>query len=198
MKTAVLLSGGLDSIALSYWKRPQVAFTVKYGQLASDGEIRASRAACKAMGIVHEVLNADVRSLGAGDLAGSPSLGCSPVSEWWPYRNQFLVTVAGMRALSLDVCELLVGSVKSDGVHVDGSESFYSKLDDLMSIQEGQLKVSAPALSMTSAELITRSGISTGILSWAHSCHVGSLACGRCRGCLKHFSVLQELGYDPY
>jgi len=29
---AILLSGGLDSIALAYWLRPQIAVTIDYGQ----------------------------------------------------------------------------------------------------------------------------------------------------------------------
>ncbi len=31
-KTAILLSGGMDSIALAYWKRPELAITINYGQ----------------------------------------------------------------------------------------------------------------------------------------------------------------------
>ena len=31
MTTGLLLSGGIDSSALAFWKRPQVCFTVDYG-----------------------------------------------------------------------------------------------------------------------------------------------------------------------
>jgi 7-cyano-7-deazaguanine synthase len=198
MKSAILLSGGLDSIALAYWKRPEIAFTVRYGQLAGDAEVRAARAVCESIGIEHEVLDADIKSLGVGDLVGAPELNVSPVSEWWPFRNQFLATVAGMRAVALNIDELMVGSVKTDGVHCDGTEVFYRKLADLMILQEGRLSVCAPAIEMTSAELIKCSGVDLSILGWGHSCHAGTLACGRCRGCRKHFSVMQELGYAPY
>lgn len=198
MKQGILLSGGLDSIALAYWKRPSVAFTVAYGQLASDAEICAANAVCKSLNIPHYVLNADIRHLGAGDLTGKPSLSISPVSEWWPFRNQFLVTVAGMRAIELGVGELLVGSVRTDSAHADGTRRFYDLLDSLMQYQEGKLRVSVPAVDLSSAELIKAAGIEMSILGWAHSCHVSNLACGRCRGCYKHFSVMQELGYDPY
>jgi 7-cyano-7-deazaguanine synthase len=198
MRTAILLSGGLDSIALAHWKRPEIAFTVRYGQMAEEAEVRAASAVCNVLGIQHALLEADIGGLGTGDLVGVPSLNVAPVSEWWPFRNQFLATVAGMKAVSLGIELLLVGSVKTDGIHADGTEEFYRRLNDLMSSQEGNLQVCAPALHLTSAELIKKSGVPVSVLSWAHSCHTANSACGRCRGCNKHFSVMQELGYAPY
>lgn len=198
MTSGILLSGGLDSIALSCWKRPQVAFTVEYGQLASEAETRAASEICRILGMDHFVLQANIRNLGTGDLAGSPASNLSSVPEWWPYRNQFLVTVAGMRAVQAGVDELMVGSVRNDAVHVDGTRQFYDLLSNLMELQEGRLRVTAPAIALSSAELIRCSGIEMGTLCLAHSCHRGNLACGRCRGCNKHFSVMEELGYAPY
>ena|ERR1700728_532724 len=198
MRTAILLSGGLDSIALAHWKLPELALTVRYGQMAEEAEVRAASAVCNALGIQHEILKADIGSLGTGDLAGVPSVNVAPVSEWWPFRNQFLVTVAGMRAVGLGFELMMVGSVKTDGIHADGREEFYQRLSDLMTNQEGTLQVSAPALHITSAELIKESGVPLSVLSWAHSCHTGDFACGKCRGCNKHFLVMQELGYAPY
>jgi len=194
----LLLSGGMDSIALAYWKRPQVAFTVDYGQAAAPAELAASRQIASDLGIRHEVVVADCSSLGSGDMAGAPPLGLAPASEWWPYRNQLLVTLAGMRAVAIGVTELMVGSVASDGVHADGRADFYAAIDGLMSLQEGGLRVTAPALHLATAELVRTSGIPGELLAWAHSCHVGPLACGQCRGCVKHFEVTAELTGDAY
>jgi 7-cyano-7-deazaguanine synthase len=36
------------------------------------------------------------------------------------------------------------------------------------------------------------------VLAWAHSCHTGVLACGRCRGCVKHYETWRELGWDAH
>ena len=33
---ALLLSGGMDSIALAFWKRPEIAITIDYGQRAAE------------------------------------------------------------------------------------------------------------------------------------------------------------------
>jgi len=198
MSTALLLSGGMDSIAIAYWKRPEIAITIDYGQAPAEGEIDAATAVCKALDIRHEILRIDCRSIGSGDLKNEPPLPMAPVSEWWPFRNQLLVTFSGARALSLGVDTLVLGTVLSDRVHVDGAPPFIDALSALMCMQEGKIRVIAPAVEMSSADLIRTSAIPLGLLAWAHSCHVTNLACGRCRGCAKHMTTTSELGLDPY
>jgi 7-cyano-7-deazaguanine synthase len=195
---ALLLSGGLDSIAMAWWLRPEVTFTVDYGHISSPAEIQASAQVAAALALRHEVLTADVRSLGAGDLAGSDRHPLAPEPEWWPFRNQLLITVAGMRAIGIGVTSLLIGTVKSDGFHADGRTDFVSAIDALCRLQEGHLRIEAPAIGMSSVDLIRTSGIPRDVLAWAHSCHKGVMACGRCRGCNKHRSVMEEMGYDLY
>jgi 7-cyano-7-deazaguanine synthase len=196
MKTALLLSGGMDSVAIAYWLRPKMAFTVDYGQLSSKGEIRTSAIICQSLDIKHEILKADCKNLGSGDLAGKPSLPEAPESEWWPFRNQLLLTLTGMRAVSIGINHLLFGSVKTDSFHADGRSQFFDQVNSLFQMQEGVITVEAPAIHLTTAELIKVSGIPRSLLGWAHSCHVTDFACGNCRGCLKHRLVLKELGYE--
>ena len=193
MRTALLLSGGMDSIAVAWWKRPVIAFTVDYGQLAAQAEISASRSVCERLGIPHQVLRFDVRELGSGDMAGAAPDSHAPASDWWPYRNQFLLTLVGMRAISMGVKGLLIGTVASDGSHQDGTPEFVSQISCLMQSQEGGLTIDAPAISLTAAELIRESGLPLDVLAWAHSCHKAQVPCGDCRGCNKHLQVWQEL-----
>lgn len=195
---AVLLSGGMDSIALAHWQRPEVAITLDYGQKAAATELAAAAEVARILAMRHETIRIDCSSLGSGDMAGGAPLAAAPVTEWWPFRNQMLLTLAGMRAVALGVVELMVGSVASDGSHADGRAEFYAAADQLMSMQEGGIRVTAPAIGMTTAELIRTSGVSREILGWAHSCHTGPLACGDCRGCHKHFQVTEELYGDAY
>lgn len=63
MKTALLLSGGMDSIAIAWWKRPDIALTLDYGQQAANAEIKAATATCEALGIEHHIIRIDCRSL---------------------------------------------------------------------------------------------------------------------------------------
>ncbi len=196
MKSALLLSGGMDSLALAWWKHPDLAFTVDYGQLAAEGEIAAATAICKRLDLPHQVLRIDCRTLGSGDMAGAEADTCAPASDWWPYRNQLLVTLVAMRAISLGITELWIGTVRSDSSHRDGTQEFVDSLSALMFCQEGRIQVHAPAMDLTTTELVLRSGISSDCLAWAHSCHKANVACGHCRGCNKYFEVFHELGYD--
>lgn len=196
MKTAILLSGGMDSICLTYWERPDLALTIDYGQLSALGEIQAARVVSRNLDIPHEVISVNCRKLGSGDLAGKPHLESAPASEWWPFRNQLLLTLAGMRAIQFGINRLIFGSVKTDSFHQDGRAEFFEKMSDVFSLQEGHIVVSAPAINLTTPELVRASGIPRSLLAWAHSCHISRYACGHCGGCEKYYWVMKELGYE--
>ena len=193
-KKAILLSGGMDSIALSYWLRPEIAITLDYGQKAAEAEIKVASHIAEILGMKHHIIRVDCSSLGSGDLVGSPPISDAPVTEWWPYRNQMLVTLALMKAIQLDVRELMVGSVKTDAQHTDGTKEFYRKLSDVVAMQEGHIKVTAPAIDMTTMELVKKSGVPENILLFAHSCHTSNQPCGKCHGCMKYMYVKNQLG----
>lgn len=195
MKSALLLSGGMDSLSLAWWKRPDIAFTVDYGQLSAEAEKAASAAICKRLEIPHHIIQVDCRSLGSGDMAGIDANLYAPATDWWPYRNQLLITLAAMRAITLGVDLIWIGTVRSDGSHQDGTKKFVDAMSRLLTSQEGSLVVEAPAIEMSTTELIRYSGIPSGYLAWAHSCHKANVACGNCRGCNKYFEVFEELGY---
>lgn len=198
MNTAVLLSGGTDSVALAYWKRPGFAYTIDYGQLPAEGEIRAATVVCEALDIRHRVIRADCLQVGMGDLAGAPASKLSPISEWWPFRNQLIITLAGAAALRDGIEELMVGSIANDNQHADGRADFFEAISRLMEVQEGSLRVTAPAIGLTAVELIRTSGIPHSLLAWSHSCHVAQYACGQCRGCAKHAETMKAVGNGDY
>jgi 7-cyano-7-deazaguanine synthase len=198
VSTALLLSGGMDSIAIAYWLRPAVAITVDYGQRPAAAEIRAAQAVAGDLGLQHYIVRADLSALGSGDMAGSVPLGMAPVPEWWPFRNQALITLAAMKSVAIGVERLLIGTLKIDGQHADGRSAFIKAMDVVMRLQEGNISLEAPAIDLTAVELVRRSGVPMDILAWAHSCHVAEYACGMCRGCRKHYETLQAFGVDPY
>lgn len=200
MSTAVLLSGGIDSVALAYWHRPAVAITVDYGQVAAPAEVRAAAAVADALHLRHEIIRADCSAVGCGDMDAARR--AAPVaavsSEWWPFRNQLVVTLAAGRAISLGVRSLLLGTVRSDSRFADGRPEFVESLNRLLAVQEGELGLLAPAIDLSSADLVRASGISLDLLAWSHSCHVSENACGRCRGCLKRGEVWEELRWFTF
>lgn len=195
MKTALLLSGGMDSIALAWWKKPDVAITLLYGQSAAQAERMASSVVCAQLNIEHHIVEIDCASLGSGDMAGSPAHEAAPASDWWPYRNQMLITLAAMKAIGLGVTMLYIGTVKSDENHRDGTVTFLQLMNDLLRYQEGGLSVAAPAIGMSTTELIRESGVPANVIAWAHSCHKANLPCGQCRGCNKYDASMFELKY---
>ena len=198
MTTTILLSGGMDSAAIACWRRPEYAFTVDYGQLAAAGEIRAASAVAAALSLKHYVIRADLRELGSGDMAGVGRLSMAPVSEWWPFRNQMLVTLSAMQGIALGVDRLLIGCLATDSQHADGRRAFVEQMDSLLLGQEGAIRLEAPAIELTAEELVRVSGVPIEILSWSHSCHVAEYACGMCRGCRKHYETMAALGATPY
>lgn len=193
MKTALLLSGGMDSLSIAWWKRPEIAITIDYGQLPAQAERFAAAAVCAELGIEHHIVEIDCRALGSGDMAGSIANVHAPASDWWPYRNQMLITFAVMKAISLGVEKLLIGTVKTDGQHLDGTPEFIDAISKLVSLQEGSIVVEAPAIELSTDNLIAVGKVPREFLAWAHSCHKTNVPCGDCRGCNKHFDVLRAI-----
>lgn len=198
MTRALLLSGGMDSTCLAFWRRPKLAITIDYGHKAAEGEIRSATAICLSLDIEHRVIRCDLSALGSGDLAGVPADPKAPASEWWPYRNQMLVTLAAMECIKHNIAVLEIGALRTDGFHVDGRPEFIEALNSLLSMQEGGLRLEAPAAKYSAPELVRVSEIPMSILAWSHSCHVSDYACGYCRGCRKHYETMEAIGIGPY
>lgn len=196
VKKATLLSGGVDSICLTYGLMPDIAYTIDYGQTVAEREIYVSKYICELLNIEHKVIQINCRSLGTGTLANSDNLSFAPSEEWWPYRNQLLITFAAMMGIKDGVIDLYLASVKSDKFHKDGTEEFYKLINETVSYQEGGLKVHCPTLNYYSHELVSKYNVPIDMLTIAHSCHISNLACGKCSGCLKQLKVRHELKID--
>lgn len=198
--SVLLLSGGLDSTALAAVTRPAMCLFVDYGQRAAKAERNAATVISTELGLRLEYLALDLRPLGGGLLHDGQPLPGAPSPEWWPFRNQFLVTAAAAIALRHGLAAVHVGSVSGDGDrHVDGTARFFNQINDLTSMQEGNVTVSAPALDVTTEELIAQAGLRQSVLGWTTSCHVSDLPCHACPGCWKRERVFERLGLfrDP-
>jgi 7-cyano-7-deazaguanine synthase len=199
MKTAILLSGGLDSYAVTYWKRPQFAITIDYGQVASSAEIDAARTIAKKLQIEHDVIHIDCSEVGQGDMAQRSKileyndLGRGNFSDWWPFRNQLIITFAAAHCIKRGISQILTGTVKSDSRFKDGTNEFFSLIDRIVSMQEGEIHILAPAIGMDSVDLLRISKIPFGLAAWSHSCHRSNIACGECKGCEKRRLIFDQM-----
>ncbi|WAJ29537.1 7-cyano-7-deazaguanine synthase [Antarcticirhabdus aurantiaca] len=188
----LLFSGGLDSSALAADLRPDLCLTVDYGQRPAAGEIRSSAAIAAALDLRHETLRVDLSALGSGDMAGSDASGLASGPEWWPYRNQMLITLAAMRYVTSGLSEIVIGAVGTD-THADGKAPFLEAIDRALAVQEGCVRVSAPARDADPVELLRRSSLPRELLCLTFSCHSGPYACGQCRGCTKRLATIYAL-----
>lgn len=198
----LLLSGGIDSAALAAMLRPERTLFIDYGQLPAQAESRAAAAVATELRLEHAQIRIDLSELGGGILANGQPLPGAPSPEWWPFRNQLLVSFAAAWAVKTASqgdgfanTEILTGTVAPDGArHLDGTPQFYDALDTLLRAQEGGTSVRAPAIGSTTAELVVESKVSDAVLGWTHSCHRANVPCMECPGCYKRVDILAELG----
>lgn len=176
--------------------RPEHCVHVDYGQIPAEAELRAAAQVAVDLGLPFTSLAVPAGQVGAGLMSAEAADGL-PVDvspEWWPFRNQLLITLAAAWAVQRGFEVVIIGTVASDGArHADGTRDFLTRIDDLLAVQEGHLRVEAPAAGMSSAELITTSGVTDAVLGWTHSCHRANFPCGACPGCVKRQEVLQQL-----
>ena len=189
----LLLSGGLDSATLAYTHRPDLTVTVDYGQCCADAEIQASAQIADQLNLEHEVIEVDCKNLGAGTMAGQQETDLGDAPEWWPYRNQLVITLVAMDVVHRGVDRLLVGAVADDQSHADGKAEFFELMDSLLSFQEGNLRVVAPAIDKTTEEFVREANPPESLLGWTHSCTASNAACGECRSCKKRQRVLTRV-----
>ncbi len=191
---ALLFTGGLDSTALAWMLRPEKLIFFDYGQRPARGEERAARAVAAAIGLVLDVPRVDMSAFGHGTMSrsGTALASATKSPEFWPYRNQMLITLAAMAYAADPLKEILVGTVVGDDAHPDGRAEFVSAIDCLVR-QQSEVRVVAPAIEMTTLQLVKNAAVPKSVLGWTFSCHTGEWACGSCRGCNKHRQVIECL-----
>lgn len=192
-RTVLLLSGGLDSAALAALIRPSLTLFVDYGQKARDAEARAARAVASHLKLRFLVATLPLGDFGGGLMHDDTPMAAAPSPEWWPFRNQFLATAGAAIAVRHQLSKVALASVRGDGDrHVDGSPSFYEHLDVVMRMQEGAVRVEAPAIRFSTVELLRQVGAERSLIGWTVSCHRANEPCGDCPGCWKRELALAD------
>ena len=183
------MSGGIESTCLAWMLRPELGFTVDYGQVTAQTEISSAKDICHFLNIDHAVLRAPTEFVRIGLLAGNEG-STSIHPEFWPYRNQFILTCAMMAAYDRGVTEIQIGSVVGDSRFADGTTGFIDLMNDLAKLQGSELIVSAPAIKMTTEQLLSIANPPAQLLGLTFSCHRANIPCGDCPGCNKNRQVL--------
>jgi 7-cyano-7-deazaguanine synthase len=202
----VLASGGLDSTVTAALAREEgyelLWLTIEYGQrhLIEVGRARQMAAAMRVA--KHTVLSVDLRVVGASALTGALAVPKNrdgrershgiPVT-YVPGRNLIFLSLAAAYAEAEGASVIFFGANVLDySGYPDCRPEFIRAFEAAANIgtkagaEGGRLRVHAPLLEMSKAEII-RTGIRLGApLHLTHSCYdpVGDLACGRCDSCL--------------
>jgi 7-cyano-7-deazaguanine synthase len=218
LPAVALVSGGLDSatvlaIALAEGYAAQ-ALTFDYGQ-RHKVELSAARAVCKALGTTApKVIKLNLRAIGGSALTadidvpkdqpeGTPGI---PVT-YVPARNTLFLSYALAYAEVSGAHDIFIGvnAVDYSG-YPDCRPEFVAAFETLANlgtregVQGRPMRVHAPLIHLTKAEIIRR-GAALGVdYSLTHSCYdpVRDLACGRCDSCNLRRRGFEQAGLpDP-
>jgi 7-cyano-7-deazaguanine synthase len=215
----VLLSGGLDSTTALAIARSQGydchALTVRYGQLHAV-ELDAARRVAAALGAAqHQVLALDLAPLArsaltSADLAVPKDRSLADIgapgdvpSTYVPARNTVLLSLALAWAETLGARDIFLGvNVLDASGYPDCRPAFVHAFEALAQVatRAGGIRIHAPLIAMTKAEII-RAGLALGVdYGITHSCYdpLGDAACGRCDACLLRAKGFADAGIpDP-
>ncbi|MDR0974521.1 MAG: 7-cyano-7-deazaguanine synthase QueC [Ruminococcus sp.] len=222
MKSLVLLSGGVDSttaLALAVRDYEEViALSVSYGQKHAR-ELRAAENVAKFYKIPLKTIDlnavfadsdcvllsnseAEIPKESYGEQTAKTG-GLTPVSTYVPFRNGLFISTAAAVAIS-NGCEAVIYGAHADdsagSAYPDCSPEFAAAMNSaLITGSGGGLKLSAPFVNMTKAEIV-KLGVSLNVpyeLTW--SCYVGSdRPCGQCGTCIDRAAAFAAAGIkDP-
>ena len=224
MKALVLFSGGIDSTTAlglaikKYGKDQVIALSVSYGQ-KHDKEIRAAIAVAEYYGVEHlfldlskifqysncSLLQQSTEEIPEESYAEqiSKTNGDKPVSTYVPFRNGLFLSSAASIALSKNCSVIYYGAHADDAAgnaYPDCSSAFHNAINEaIYQGSGGQLKVEAPFVSCTKAEVV-KTGLELNVpyeLTW--SCYEGGeKPCGVCGTCIDRAEAFRLNGVkDP-
>jgi 7-cyano-7-deazaguanine synthase len=218
-RAVVLLSGGLDSYTAAAVARRDgyelFALTVHYGQVHAR-EIESARAVARALGVTRHIeLDVNLAAFGGSSLLGDgeipkdrPLEAESIPSTYVPARNTIFLSlalawaeVAGAEAIVIGINALDYSGYPDCRPEYLEAFEHMAALATRAGVEGRTLKVLAPLMRLSKAEII-RLGMDLGLdYSMTHSCYApdgAGHACGRCDSCRLRAKGFAEAGLpDP-
>jgi 7-cyano-7-deazaguanine synthase len=222
-KAVVLLSGGVDSsttLAIARIEGFDVyALSFDYGQ-RNDIELKSAEEVAKANRVKeHRVFSIDLRTIGGSALTGDFEVPVESKVEsqkskvesskfrkvpitYVPARNTIFLAIALAWAEVLGAEDIFIGVNAMDySGYPDCRPEYveaFEKLAGLATVS-GKVRIRAPLMHMTKAEIVAR-GISLGIdYSMTQSCYnpaPDGAACGKCESCRLRIRGFEEAGIE--
>jgi len=220
-KAVVLVSGGIDSATTAAIARAQrfdvYALTFRYGQ-RHEAEVQAATSVARTVGAAaHVVQTIDLRAFGGSALtdaievpksASVEDIGGGIPVTYVPARNTIFLAFSLGYAEAIGSSDIFIGvnAVDYSG-YPDCRPEFlaaFQRLADVATkaaVSGASIKIHAPLVSMSKAQII-REGARLGVdFSLTHSCYdptSDGLACGHCDSCLLRRRGFRDAGLvDP-
>jgi len=217
-KAVILYSGGLDSTTCMAIAREQgyatYAMSFSYGQRHQQ-ELEVARRNARPMGALdHLVVEFDLRKMGGSALTSDLAVPKGGVGDaipvtYVPARNTIFLSFALGWAETLGCFDIFIGVNALDySGYPDCRPEFIQAFETMANLAtkagvegSGRMKIHAPLINLTKADII-RKGISLGVdYSLTHSCYdpaEDGAACGLCDSCRLRLKGFAEAGLtDP-
>ena len=223
VRAVVLLSGGLDSYTAGAIAEEEgyelYALTIRYGQV-HEREVAAARQVARALGVARHIeLDVNLAAFGGSALVGDGAVpkdraiaaidaGDGIPSTDVPARNTIFLSLAMAWAEVVGAEAVVIGVNALDySGYPDCRPEYLEAFERLAllatrsGVQGRALRVLAPLLRMTKAEIIRR-GTALGLdYALTHSCYdpdATGRPCGRCDSCQLRARGFREAGItDP-
>jgi 7-cyano-7-deazaguanine synthase len=219
MKAVLLLSGGLDSYTAGALARRDgyelYALTVRYGQV-HERELAAARDVAKNLRVMRHIeLTVDLAAFGGSALVGEGAIpkdrdldGPGIPSTYVPARNTIFLSLAmgWAEVLGAEAIVLGVNALDYSGYpdcrpeYLDAFERLAS-LATRAGVEGGRLRINAPLVHMSKADII-RAGLELDLdYGLTHSCYdpdSSGAPCQRCDSCRLRARGFEQAGVaDP-
>lgn len=202
MKSIILLSGGLDSLACLAMTREkyncELAITFDYGQKALDKEIEASRKICDFYNVEHKIIKLDfLKEITQTALVSDKEVpqDYDMKAVWVPNRNGLFLNIAGSFADSYGYNYIIIGANKEEGkTFPDNTLEFAKRVEAEFEFSTLiQPKILIPLIEMDKEEIVKTVIDLKAPLELIHSCYLGGEKnCGKCESCLHLIEALKK------
>ncbi len=202
--SAIIVSGGMDSITLLYDKKDEIALGISfdYGSNHNAKEIPFAKMHCERLGIKHIVINLDFMhqyfksSLleGADAIPEGNYADENMKSTVVPFRNGIMLSIAIGIAESNNLKKVFIANHGGDHtIYPDCRPEFIKAIDEAAKTGTYvNVRIEAPYTNITKTD-IARRGAELGInFAETWSCYKGGEKhCGKCGTCVERKEALE-------
>lgn len=208
-KSLIILSGGMDSVTLLYYRREDIslAVTFDYGSNHNKREIECAKYHCELLGIEHIIIPLTFMhdyfksSLldGADAIPEGHYASDNMKSTVVPFRNGIMLSIACGLAESHNLSKVLIANHYGDhAIYPDCRQSFITAMESAM--QNGtyaNVGIDAPFTNLTKTDIALLGKRLNVDYSKTYSCYKGGEKhCGKCGTCVERKEAFHDAKID--